>query len=254
MRNSANILKKGWSNFKIQRLTEANVLETQALVTNHYSPGDETRKALGICSEKAIQLDRLKAKQFVQNGLSIGIFEKDFCRLVGAALNKLEVQSDYRQGVSIINDDPNNKWKKPIVDVLQKLMGGNIFSELRVQKILMGRILVIDSAYARLGLASLLTEVFINLAKELECDVVLVYITSNASANLARKSGFKIIRSIDLLQYVDEATGQKPFVNAKPPHNMVHLCYYRAWLCWMAVDGVDSYSWYRIAAAFALRR
>ncbi|XP_078491820.1 uncharacterized protein LOC144747585 [Ciona intestinalis] len=227
MRNQAFFSTKDWSNFLVRRLTEENVVQAQALVTNHFSKQDEMRKALGISLDNAIEFDRIKTKELVQNGASLGIFEKSSHRLVGAAFSKIEARSNYSHGFSVMNEHHNSsKWIKPILDV-HKSLGENVFSELKADKILAGRILVVDSAYAQHGVATLLMQGCTNLATELECDLVLGYVTSNFSANIARKSGFKIISSLDLLQYVDEATGQKPFVNAKPPHNMVHLCCYR---------------------------
>ncbi|XP_078491835.1 uncharacterized protein LOC144747590 [Ciona intestinalis] len=220
--------KREWGKFTAKSLKEENITEVQELITNHFSCEEPPRKALGKPAEVMKVFDHARSKQLVVNGTSLGVFENTTGLLIAVALNCVEHRPVNGEAqMEKIGTDPSSLWWEPLRRVMKKLDGANMFTEIGASCIFFGHILSVHPAYARLGIATFLTKCMLQHAEALGCDFFVQHGTSAFTRAIGEKLGCSELRSIDLRQYVDDVTGEKPFAAAKPPHHISSLCYYK---------------------------
>ncbi|XP_078491837.1 uncharacterized protein LOC144747592 [Ciona intestinalis] len=208
---------------EIRRIGVECSKEVQKLIASSYAPRAELTKAANVPLAQAVAVQTERARHLLQQNASIGVFEKQSETLVAVSLNLIRFRSEMSK---IYKDEPFEnefKWRHQLIKT-QTDLEGNILEELGAEKICSTHMLTVHTSYTHMGIGTSLIKRMVDLAADLGCDYAIAHVTSKYAMEILNKSGWCLLRSIDLMQYKND-NGTIYFVNAKTPNNLFSLMY-----------------------------
>lgn len=174
-------------------------------------------ESMKLKPEDAKDVAKYYLDSYLFNGLSFGVFEKPNDKLAGigfiaienygSKVNMEKVPESYRRQVrlQIAAEGGFMTGKSPALGKYGRIRFCSVYPQ-----------------YARSGMASEMNEVVHDIFKLHGCRAIAGSASSAHILKICLRSGFEVTGRIKLAEYVDSVTGEKPFVDANPPHDYYH--------------------------------
>jgi len=209
------------SNFEMKRLGNEDAQTVTDFIIVHYT-GDHEGKLSGNIPDLK-QCHTARAQLILEQGCSIGVYEKSSQILVAVMLCVVENKQEHNKN-SIVNQKIQLSPEMQAIQTFFKKLEDNFYDIFNAEKVFCPGMITVHRQYRHRGIASFLLETSVKFAAEAGCEFVITIPVNDYICSSLSKRGWKVLREINFKNY-DRENGTCVFPKAEFPYTKAQLVY-----------------------------